>query len=139
MARILLFGAGATGARIARQLRSTGLVEALEVRDSSEERLDDLTASFAGWVTRGVGRRIDAHYDAVVVATPPGSQVAVARRGVQAGVPVVTTSNQTSEVRRLLDVVRRPYDDATDIDGYGDRRPDWARTRVGCSQLSCSS
>lgn len=44
-----------------------------------------------------------------------------------------------SEVRRLLDVVRRPYDDATDIDGYGDRRPDWARTRVGCSQLSCSS
>ncbi len=102
MTRILLFGAGATGARIARQLRSTGLVEALEVRDSSEERLDDLTASFDGWVTRGVGRRIKAHYDAIVVATPPGSQVAVARRGVHAGVPVVTTSNQTSEVRRLL-------------------------------------
>ncbi len=48
-------------------------------------------------------------------------------------------SGDPSEVRRLLDVVRRPYDEPTEPDAYGDKRPDWARTRVGCSQLSCSS
>ena len=34
MARVLLFGAGATGARIARQLRSSGAVDTLEIRTS---------------------------------------------------------------------------------------------------------
>ena len=102
MSRVLLFGAGATGARIARQLRSTGAVEALEVRDPNEERLSALTASFDGWATQGSGRRIEGRYDAVVIATPPGSQVALARRAVHAGAPAITTSNQTSEVRRLL-------------------------------------
>ncbi len=102
MSRVLLFGAGATGSRIARQLRSTGLVDALEVRDPNEERLGALTSSFDGWLTPGSGRRIEGRYDAVVIATPPGSQVSLARRAVHMGVPTITTSNQTSEVRRLL-------------------------------------
>ena len=48
MSRVLLFGAGATGARIARQLRSSGMVDQVEVRDPNLERLgriiDDLGA-----------------------------------------------------------------------------------------------
>lgn len=102
MSRVLLFGAGATGARIARQLRSSGVVDALEVRDPNQERLDRLTESFGGWASRGSGRRIEGPYGAAVIATPPGSQVALARRAVHAGVPTITTSNQMSEVRRLL-------------------------------------
>ena len=44
-----------------------------------------------------------------------------------------------TRVRDLLDVVRNPYDDQPGRDHFAARRPEWARHKVGCSMLSCSS
>ncbi len=48
-------------------------------------------------------------------------------------------SGDMSLTLELLDVMRRPYDEQPQYEHHAGLRPDWARTKAGCSQLSCSS
>jgi uncharacterized protein YdiU (UPF0061 family) len=42
-------------------------------------------------------------------------------------------------LRTWLQVLRAPYTQQEGAEHFAKRRPEWARHKVGCSQLSCSS
>lgn len=49
------------------------------------------------------------------------------------------TQGDNSEVEKLLQILRKPYDEQPEYEEYFSKRPEWARHKAGCSMLSCSS
>jgi len=42
-------------------------------------------------------------------------------------------------INELYQMLKKPYDEQPEYDKWFVKRPDWARNKVGCSMLSCSS
>ena len=100
--RALVIGAGAVGARAARQLASTEGVDVL-VRDERTSRAEAVVASLGDGARVAAGDD-DAAADVAVVATPSGTHVELATKLLRRGTAVVSTSDDVDDVRRLLDL-----------------------------------
>ena len=48
-------------------------------------------------------------------------------------------NGDASVVNELQTVLSQPYTPQIGAEKWAEKRPDWARTKVGCSMLSCSS
>jgi hypothetical protein len=100
--RVGLIGAGAVGSRAARQLVSTDAVTFVEICDVDTSRAQAVVASLGdehASVTSEPGE-----VDAVLLATPRDEHVALAGRYVDAGVAVVSVSDDIEVVRSLLEL-----------------------------------
>jgi uncharacterized protein YdiU (UPF0061 family) len=42
-------------------------------------------------------------------------------------------------IDELYKLLKKPYDEQPNYEKWFAKRPDWARNKVGCSMLSCSS
>lgn len=103
--RLVLVGAGAVGARAARQLHTLPGVDDLVVCDRDARRAEAVVASL------GRPARAEAWSDgladgaaALVIATPAGSHRDLARAALDAGAHVVSTTDDVEEVRGLLEL-----------------------------------
>ncbi len=100
--RIAVVGAGATGARAARQLASSDGVMTVVVADAdavTRRKVSDLLGDRADTSAETVPEA-----DVVLLATPAGTQATLAVQALRQGSSVVTTADDVGDVRALLDL-----------------------------------
>jgi saccharopine dehydrogenase-like NADP-dependent oxidoreductase len=109
--RVAVLGAGAVGARVARQLLVADSVDQLVLRDTSAERL--------AWAARTIGDRVIIEHhpfptaldaDAVVVTSPRGTQLAAVKEAISTGRPAVLACDGLAETIAILKLDRAARD-----------------------------
>ena len=107
MTTVLLVGAGAVGARAARQLVETPGIDRLLIADARPARAAEVreamgkTAEIVDWQP---GTSLPEGTDAVACAVPSGDDVTIARDALDAGVPCVSASDDTATIQGLLEL-----------------------------------
>jgi saccharopine dehydrogenase-like NADP-dependent oxidoreductase len=90
------------GARVARQLLSSDAVDEVVLADPDPQRLDAVVDSLGPGAV-GHSQPVDLPNAAVhILAAPAGEHVALARRSLEQGSPVVSVSDSIDDVRGLL-------------------------------------
>jgi saccharopine dehydrogenase-like NADP-dependent oxidoreductase len=101
--RVLVCGAGATGARAARHLVADAATESVLVDDTDLRRRDAVVASL-GRLAAAADGPDPAAVDVVLLASPAPRHLAVARKAVAAGRHVVSVADTLGAVEDLLDL-----------------------------------
>jgi serine/tyrosine/threonine adenylyltransferase len=106
-----------------------------------EQITGDVQSHIVGWLRRWQGRvQADNRSIDVVRAQMNSTNPKYVLRNYLAQEAIdLATGGDTSLIAELLEVLRHPYDEQPDKERFAARRPEWARHRVGCSMLSCSS
>ncbi|MGQ0522178.1 MAG: protein adenylyltransferase SelO [Betaproteobacteria bacterium] len=118
------------------------LIEPLRRAFYSEEAFEQAHRERLGsWLRRYIARvRSDAAPADTRVARMNRVNPKYVLRNYLAQLAIDAAANgDTSVMERLMKVLQRPYDEQPEHDDLGERRPEWARNRPGCSALSCSS
>jgi uncharacterized protein YdiU (UPF0061 family) len=101
-----------------------------------QEVVGDVRQALVDWLRVWTARvRADDHRDAMDALNP---RFVLRNYLAQEAIDAAEAGDLTL-LHELHDVLRRPYDEQPGKERFGAKRPDWARTRVGCSMLSCSS
>ena len=103
MSTVLLVGAGATGARTARQLVDTPGVDRLLIADRDPERARSLAAALGSVSTTvPLDEPFPDGVDAVSLAVPARGGAAITERAIDAGVPVAAIADERDGIAALL-------------------------------------
>lgn len=95
----------------------------------------------AGWLRRYIarvrleGEPVDLRYHRMSRVNP---KYVLRNYLAQQAIEALEQSDD-SVITRLMEVLKRPYDEQLEHEDLAARRPDWARNKPGCSALSCSS
>jgi serine/tyrosine/threonine adenylyltransferase len=108
---------------------------------SPETVVDDVRAAWVGWLRAWGRRAIEGGLSDDDRRTRMNSlnPKFVLRNYLAQEAIDAAEQGDESLIHELLDVLRHPYDDQPGRERFAARRPEWARHRVGCSMLSCSS
>lgn len=101
--RVLVCGAGAVGARAARHLVADADIDRVLVHDTDRKRQAAVVASL-GTRAEAADKPDPRAVDLVLLSSPAGRQVAVARKAVSAGRHVVSVADSVGAVEDLLDL-----------------------------------
>jgi saccharopine dehydrogenase-like NADP-dependent oxidoreductase len=106
MTRILLLGAGAVGARAARQLVEAADVDEVVIADPHDQRREAVVTSTGDKARDGGvdGAAAAGPVDGVLLAAPNGQHLAAARTHLALGRAVVSCSDAIDDVQGLLDL-----------------------------------
>ncbi|MFT3694979.1 MAG: YdiU family protein [Kofleriaceae bacterium] len=109
------------------------LPEALygEITSVERARLDQFVAN---WQKRAAIEKAD-----IAARIREVNPIYVPRNYLVQEVIQATERGDRTELQQLMDVLRHPYDEKPGLERYAGKRPEWARTKPGCSMLSCSS
>lgn len=101
----------------------------------------DVLDALQEWSARYAARvQADGTSEAERAETMNATNPLYVLRNFQAQLAIDAAENgDTSVLTRLLDVLRKPYEDQPGQEAFATKRPEWARHRPGCSTLSCSS